>query len=208
MKQRRYWWTKEELDYLQSLVGDYPTSLAIEYFQQWASSRGYPSRSRASIRYKLQADFGSSIPIGIYITTATIRELVGVTYTTIDRWVELGFLKPHFHPSPLSTGERTPRRHFLRSDLVKLARKMPHLFAGASRQNLFLLLENEDLADQIHERFPYRRGRDPKPVVCVETGKKYRSMTEAGNAVFCHRSNIHNAVVKGHKASGLHWRWA
>lgn len=208
LNKQRYWWSKQELDYLESLIGDYPASLAIDYFQAWAAKRRYPARSRSTIRFKIQASFGSSLPVGIFITTATLRELIGVTNTTIDRWVRLGYLKPHFHPAPTSTGEKSPRRHYKRQDVVTLARDMPELFAGATRTNLFLLLEDGELADQIARDFPIREGRDPRPVVCIETGRRYRSMTEAARHLRCHRSNIHNAIVKGHAASGLHWRLA
>ena len=47
-----------------------------------------------------------------------------------------------------------------------------------------------------------------KPVICIETGKTYRTAKEAGQDVGCLRTNIVEVLRgRGKTAAGLHWRY-
>lgn len=54
--------------------------------------------------------------------------------------------------------------------------------------------------------FARKRGRPPIPVVCVETGVRYRSMTAAAASLGVRTSQVTNAVKTGRELCGYHWR--
>lgn len=206
----RPWWSKCEIEYLHSLIGDYPTQLIIKRYLHWASMMNLPKRSSYAIEQKLRKLKISRIPVGIYITSGTLVKLLGVSYTTVDRWVQSGHLAPHLIESgdPRVRGIRPPRRLFLRSDMIQMALDHPRLLSGTPQENLFLLLEDAALAADIAQRFPKRIGRDPVPVICVETGQRYGSIAAAARAVYVTKNCLAEAVKTGRRANGYHWRRA
>lgn len=202
-------WSSEETNYLEMLLGDYPFGLIVKYYQKWATENGWPARSRTSISDKIARIGKSKIPVGEYITSGTLKSLLNVGSKTIGRWTS-DFLPAESYTGDDSriTGEKPGKRYFKRKEIVKLARCRPELFAGTSKDNLFLLLEDEELAEQISQKYPRRIGRDPRPVVCVETGKRYSSVTEAAKEVYVTKNAIFNAMRKNRTAAGYHWRSA
>lgn len=204
----RPWWSQRETEYLHSLVGDFPTPLIVRQYTRWAVKQGLPARSPYAIEQKLCKLGVSRIPVGRYITAGTLVKLLDISYTTVDRWVERGHLPAYVFASgdPRVHGVRPPRRVFKRSDVVQLAIDSPRLFAGTPRDQLFLLLENADLADNLAAQYPRRFGRDATPVECVETGQEYPSITAAAKAVYVTKNCLGEAMKRGSRAGGYHWR--
>jgi hypothetical protein len=52
------------------------------------------------------------------------------------------------------------------------------------------------------------RRYNAKPVVCVETGRRYGSIGEAAGDAGTSHANVHNALKYGHAAAGFHFRFA
>eukprot|EP00808_Paulinella_micropora_P017429 g80497.t1 len=45
----------------------------------------------------------------------------------------------------------------------------------------------------------------PRPIVCLETGQVYPSISEAMRTTGVHRKNISHSLMKGYRAGGYHW---
>ena len=79
--------------------------------------------------------------------------------------------------------------------------------SGLSEAQLFQLLDSEQLAAEIIAmKLPQKRLR--KPVICVETGWWYPSITAAAKSVYVTQSTVRRAIVNGKTAGGRHWRFA
>lgn len=200
-------WTPAELNQLLSLVGDYPTVLIVARYRAWAKRRGYPERSAVAIDRRIRMGNASREPVGVWIQTGTLTQLLGVSYTTVDRWVRRGYVCAHKFPCADYRGLHTPTRYFKRTVIRELAKRQPELFAGVSRQNLYLLLEDERLADDISTQFPSRPGKDRRRVRCVETGRIYASCSEAARLHGSTRHGVWQAAYRGCRASRFRWEF-
>lgn len=70
-------------------------------------------------------------------------------------------------------------------------------------------IEDIDLEEMSEKYKDYHRGDGcPKSVICIETGKVYRTMTEAAEENHISISMISSVCkVKCKTAAGKHWRW-
>lgn len=217
----RYHWTHAESDYLQSLAGEYPFELLVRHYRAWASEKGFPPRTLKALALRLRTLEGGSrlIPVGEWITTATICDLLGVSQTTVARWVNSGKLRcstMKIHADKAlgqrSKGGGKRKRYYNRRELQSFAKAYPELLAGCSRENLFALLDHQSLADEISEQRPFRINQKGHPVLCVETGKRFDSYVEAARWLSKQsgrrysRHLIHQAAKKGHRAGQFHWK--
>lgn len=200
-------WTPAEINHLLSLVGDYPTALIVHHYQVWSALRGFPQRSDVAIDRRLRLEGVDREPIGVWIQTGTLTGLLGVSYTTVDRWVHRGYIRAHKFPCAEYRGIHSPVRYFKREDVRAFARRQPECFAGVTRQNLFLLLEDARMADDISTRFPTRAGKDRRRVRCVETGRVYPSCTLAAKAHNSTRHSIWQAASRGCRAARFRWEF-
>ena len=200
-------WTATEINQLLSLAGDYPTALLVTYYQQWATANNLPARTAVAIDRRLRLLGADREPIGVWIQTGTLTSLLGVSYTTVDRWVRRGYIRAHQFPCLEYRGIHPPVRYFKRSEVRAFAKRQPEFFAGVSRQNLFLLLEDERLADDIASRFPSRTGKDKVRVRCVETGRVFESCAAAAKVYRLSRNGIWLAAKKGHRAANYRWEF-
>lgn len=203
-------WSRVETDRLLELLGDVPMHILTARYRQWASRMGHPERSPKAIEQRIRRLKGRRTPVGTYITSGTIVGLLGISYTTLDRWVERGFLAAERSPTYDRRAKRVrpPRRLFLRASVVQMALDYPERLAGTSRENLYMLLEDEQLADSISKKYPHRKGRDPVPVVCIETGQKYPSIAAAARANYVTRNCLYESIHRGTRANRRHWRYA
>ena len=62
--------------------------------------------------------------------------------------------------------------------------------------------------EHIKETLPLAWDASRKPVICIETGKIYKSCTDASRKTGANRSHIGQcALGKRKTAGGLHWQW-
>lgn len=192
-------WSQAEREALVQLAIDVPADRLPAAYNQWAAAEGFPKRSLAAIRGRLNRSRVSDKASGDWVSAGYICRVLGVGKDTTQRWTNRYGIPCH------QDGRR--RRYFLRSDLRKVASKRPAIFGGIPADRLFLLLEDRELADHIAAHFT-RRGRDPRPVRAVETGWWYESIRAAAARAHVARQAIQYAIRTGGTAAGYHWTYA
>ena len=199
--------TEPEVEKLFDLAGELPLAMLSRRYNQWAKANGYQSRTQGSLRHYMGQRGLALEPVGEYIRTGTILQCLESDQGLIERWVRNGWIEPVQMYRDTSLRLKAPRRAFRRLDLRRMARKHPQAFAGCPREGLFMLLEDESLVDQIRKDHP-NKPHDviiPKPVVCLDTMKRYPSCAAAARAIGCSESAIRKAVRHGIRAYGLRW---
>lgn len=196
-------WSDDELNQLQWLLGDLPWLLVVERYNVWAKRHGYVPRTELAMRRKVEQLGGSRRPVGTWITTGLVCQLMGVSHETPLRWLREGLI------TSLRFGEGPAHNHYIkREDLRKLARLKPHIFGGQDEATLVQLLDHERLAKAI-VALDMPLPRQAKPVLCVETGRVYPSMGKAARAVYVTPSRLQKVVGRADRtAAGCHWRVA
>lgn len=194
-------WTPPELEALLSLLGDVPWPLVVERHNDWAKAHGYPERTELAMRQRVQQHRISRRPVGTWITTGLVCELLGVSGETPRRWLEDGYI-----PS-MRFGKGSPFHHYIkREDLQALARKRPHLFGGQTLETLIQLLDHERLAAAL-VAMEMPKPWQSKPVVCIETGRRYPSIVSAAREVYVSQTRLQKVLDHPNKtAAGYHWR--
>lgn len=191
-------WTQEELVSLESIAGStYPPKVR-ETYNRWAKKSGYPVRSGSSIlsacsRYKISRQAECD-----FLTSGSIAKILGIAIDAPQRWAERKYIES------VSRGSKGVR-YFRRSDIVSLARRQPDLFGGIERDRLFMLLEDSDLASSIASGFTKRKGSG-RPILAVESGIVYQSVTAASRQLYATRQGIHSAIRSGGTCAGFHWK--
>lgn len=188
-------WSKAADDYLLELAGDYPLDLLVEHFNRWATCNGEHHRSRHSIEHRIRRMGLSCHPGGLYLSLPQIAELTGRSRAGIRLWIGRGWL--HGRDLVIQRGpERANAIWVHRRGLVALARSHPQAFSGIKRQELFILLENEDLVDSILEANASRVHQE-RPVICTTTGERFRSAALAARWHRCSSGTILRACKTG-----------
>lgn len=196
-------WTEDELSQLQWLLGDLPWPLVVQRYNIWARRNGHPPRTELGMRRKVEQLGVSRRPVGAWITTGLVCQLLGVSTETPLRWLREGLI-----PS-LRFGKGAAHNHYIkRTDLQKLARLKPHLFGGQDESTLVQLLDHERLAKAL-VALEMPSPKQSKPVVCIETGRRYPSIGKAARAVYVTPSRLQKVVGRVNRtAAGCHWRVA
>lgn len=192
-------WSDKEVEMLMHTVENQPIDLYPSVYNLWASAFGYPVRTRRALQKKVSDLRVTDKSCGDWVSTGYVCAVLGVGLFTPRYWTNVKGIPCH--------RGKCNRRFFRRSDLHKLAKRQPSLFAGISADRLFLLLEDRPLADDIAARFP-RRAIDPKPVRAVETGKRYPSIRAAAAQVYVSHRSINQALRTGCRSAGYHWEFA
>jgi hypothetical protein len=190
-------WTQAEIEHLESIAGDSPSPALPTAYNAWAEANGYQPRTMQAI-WALARSRGIGLKAeGQYVSTTWISSLLGVPVQTITSWIDYGHLR---------TYEGLARSYVLRSSIRTLAKKRPHLFAGFGREKLFLLLEDEKLANHLAENYP-RNNHRHRGVRAIEAGKVYRSLRLAAKAHSVSHTAIARAIHAKRDFAGFHWEY-
>lgn len=207
---RRY--SPDEIENLERLVGEIPLGLLVRRHNAWAQQNGYPARTERAVHQFLKQRGLAIEPIGEFVRTSAILDALRCSQNVVEGWVARGWIVPvraRSRPTRNVPPDRRgpPRRSFRRADLRAMARDRPEAFAGARRGALFVLLEDEELADSIARRFPTRPCclNAQRPVMNLETRERYASIRAAARATGLHPTLIRASIVKGHRAKGTRW---
>ena len=190
-------WTQAEIEHLESIAGDLPSPAVHGAYNEWAAENGFQPRTMQAI-WALARSQGISLKAeGEYVATSYVASLLGIPIQTVTSWISYGHLTIY---------EGLARSYVLRTSLRRLAKKRPHLFAGFGREKLFLLLEDEKLADFIAENYP-RNNHRHRGVRVVETGRVYRSLRLAAKAHSVSHTGIARAIYAKRDFAGVHWEY-
>jgi len=189
-------WQDDELEQLIGMAGDLPLPVLLKSFAATGSRAGWPPRTKGAVLTKLSGLHITMVPCGRWMRVCGLTA-IGIPAHVAKGWLEEGVL-----PSTRFGGRR---RYFQRSAVVALAQREPWRFAGIRAADLFLVLEDQELADSIALEHPKRLG--PRPVLCVDTGRRFPSITAAARGVYCTAANIRHALrTPGATACGYRWR--
>ena len=196
-------WSSDELELLQSLVGDMPWHLVPQHYNRCAKAKGFTKRSEIAMRRICDKHRIQRRTTGEWITSGCVCQLLGISYSTVRRWIQAGWLPA------TRTGEGSAfARYFRRRDLRSLARSRPDLFGGQELATLIELLDNETLAQQIVD-MELPKPWQPKAVICIETGRRFPSIIAAAKATYVTPQRMR--VVIDHPtrtANDLHFKFA
>lgn len=197
-----YAWTDEELYILQGCVGEVPWPMITSRYNHEATRQGYPKRTWASIKHKCNYLKLSRVCIGEWIKATVIGKTLGVSTSTVGRWIHGGKLEAR----QFKVGKKGSAFYVKREWLRKFARKNPRLFGGLDKCTLYSLLDSELLANELTEVL-IPPSTMQVSVMCVETGKKFQSLRQASEVAFISRRRIAYAIKNPDKtAGGCHWQ--
>jgi hypothetical protein len=194
-------WSSEELATLELLAGDVPWPALPDTYWNTVRQHGYPRRTATALRRKCN-DLGlQRAAIGRWVNAGLICQLMEISYEAIQTWMRNGLIE-----GKRFGDTQGHRYYFKRCDLRALAGTHPHLFGGLSSAALTQLFDDPKLAKRVAELgLPKHQQR--RPVLCVETGKVYPSLSEAARAVFVTPKCISCALDKPDKTSAsFTWR--
>jgi hypothetical protein len=194
-------WSSEELDILSLLAGDVPWPALPQTYWNTVRQHGYPKRTGTALRRKCN-DLGlSRAAIGRWVNAGLICQLMGISYEAVQTLMRSGLL-----PGTRFGDTRGHRYYFKRCDLRRLAGTHAYLFGGLDCAALTQLFDDPKLAKQVAE-LGLPRLQQRRPVLCVETGKVYPSLSAAARAVFVTPKCISCALDKPDKTSAsFTWR--
>jgi hypothetical protein len=199
--QTRRNWTKEEVAFLKDHAESMPCESLIRVFNAQNKIAGRPKRSAVSIKLKVDKLGYSLEPKYRYLSASALARVLGISNDAVRYWLQIGLKGVRNRDVP-----RSPV-YITATELRKFARNNPRFFGGIPRIDLYIALEDEDLADQIFRQYPNRNSCIKKPVrvKCVETGRIYNSQSDAARAIYVNRSIVFRAVKYGHRAAGYHF---
>ena len=194
-------WSSEELDTLYLLAGDVPWPALPQVYWNTVRQHGYPQRTGTALRRKCN-DLGlQRAAIGRWVNAGLICQLMDISYEAVQTLMRSGLL-----PGKRFGETQGHRYYFRRCDLRHLADSHPHLFGGLPISNLTQLFDDAKLAIKIAElELPKHQQR--RPVLCVETGTTYPSISAAARAVYVTPKCIYDALDHPTKTSASYtWR--
>ena len=194
-------WTAVELAQLDDLIGDRSLEMVRNAYNKWARANGYPERSQKAIQRKASRLGLDTHPQGNWVHSGTVARLLRKCSRTISNWVRQGWVRRNGH---------NWQSVLWRADLRKLARKKPHFFGGVPWDDLFWVLEDAELVDEILAAYPHRwSGRNSTTaVVCITNARRFPSIRAAAEAHYISPSAVSYALAEDRPVAGLRFRKA
>jgi hypothetical protein len=194
-------WSSEELTTLELLAGDVPWPALPDIYWNTVRQHGYPRRTGTALRRKCNDLDLQRAAIGRWVNAGLICKLMGISYEAVQTLMRSGLL-----PGTRFGDTRGHRFYFKRCDLRRLAGTHAYLFGGLDCAALTQLFDDPKLAKRVAELgLPKHQQR--RPVLCVETGITYPSLSAAARAVYVTPKCISCALDKPDKTSAsFTWR--
>ena len=201
IKRRAKPWTKGEMDIIEEISASMPPKRLYQTYCRMAADRGYPKRTEAAFRCKLEH---MGIPLMPELDFYKFPQLAELFKTT--RHIAYS-LRKHGLKAEKESDHANQPWFVSRAELKRLARKKPGVFRDFDPEGLFVVLEDRALVDlilaqpKVHKAHRY----NPTPCRCVETGQELLGFRDAGRFAFVDPSAIYNSCKYGHRAGGYHW---
>ena len=199
--QQRRIWDQREIQLLKELAESMPLEILVRTFNIQNTGQGFKERSAHSIKNKLSHLGYLFEPTYKYLSTHDLAKALGVHKNIIKYWIARG-LRGTKNRAVVGSPQ-----YFTPENVRKFARDHMAYFGGFKRINLFFVLEDQELVDEILTKYPkrYVPTCQPKRVRCIETGQVYPSQTAAARAVHVTTTAVSRAIRKGHRAGGYHF---
>jgi hypothetical protein len=146
---------------------------------------------------------GSRIAEGEWLRLGLVRRLLGLGDPAVQRWVTSGSLPVH------REGQPGRCRHYVhRKQLRRFALSHPRYFQGLPRVTLGCLF---DPGSPLVEHFAAMKRQplvgQPRPVICLDTGRQFRSAAAAARTIHVTPSALRLSIYKGRPTAGLCFRY-
>lgn len=166
-------WTEFEVNVLRSLAETTPQCQIKARYNSIVVKQGLPQRSFTAIKSKCNKDGILIRPEVETYDVPYVAKCLGVCNTTIYKWIKDFGLK-----ATRSRNKAYAHYYISHKSLRAFARKNPERFAGVDPINLFILINDKDLADQITEQYPRKISTQfgCTRIRCITTGKIYTSI--------------------------------
>lgn len=193
-------WSEAELAYLLELAGDVPGPTLFRAYNAWAKAHGFPPRSQRALAVKAHKCGISLRPTGSWLTTGGIATCLALPPSTVESWIV------RYPDLPRRRMGKRKVNFIERRQLRAWAQRHPHLLGGLERYRLTMLLEDEDLARDILERFPARpTGLETTalPVRCLDDGRQWPSIKAAAAELYITHSALWLGIKQRRPVAGL-----
>lgn len=198
---KRSLWRKQDDEILHQVAGEYPTDMLPAAFNRLAAQFDRPQRTPDAIYTRISRQGLSLRPYGHWLPTSDVAAAAGIAHRTMTARVKTG---------RITARKQNGSGHMFihRRECQRVAREDPDFFSCGQRGLLVMLLESEALADACLALRPWNGLSRSKPVVCVETGRRYPSAKAAALAHFVTPNCMRESIRLGYRANGLRFRWA
>ena len=195
-------WTSEELYILQECIGEVPWPMIASKYNHEAKQQNYPRRTRSAIEHKCNYLRLSRTCIGDWIKATVVSKTLNVSISTVNRWIHGGKLKAR----QFRAGKKGSIFYIKRLWLRQFARENLRLFGGLNFHELYSLLDNDLLANEI-TRMCMPAVTIKTSVLCIETDQQFESLSDAAASIFISRRRISCAIKDSNQiAGGYHWQ--
>lgn len=197
-------WTQNEIDFLADNLGSIPYPQLITSFKKWSAKNGYSKRTNTAIEVQIHRMTTHS-PLSRKCTedNFTSYELargLGLPFDRIRSFVRNGKLTPR----KIARNQSAIKR----KDAIALVLNNPSYFANCERDNLFWLLEDNELVEKVKSVEPSTRGfRRAVRCYAPDGIRDYSGVKEAAKANFISHHCISEAIARGGKSAGMRWEW-
>lgn len=195
-------WSEPELAYLLELAGDLPGPSVLRTYNTWAKANGYSPRSRRALVVKVHKCGMSLRPTGSWLTTGGIAKCLALPASTVESWIV------RYPDLPRQRMGKRKVNFIERRQLRSWAQRHPHLLGGLERYRLTMLLEDENLARDILERFPTRPAgleATALPVRCLDDGRQWPSIKAAAAELYITHSALWLGIKQRRPVIGLNF---
>jgi hypothetical protein len=174
--------TKEELTFLEGLIGEVPRKKIAQRFNTFCKENNYPLRDEKVIMNKCEKVFGSLVPTDNYLSSRALSRYLGMKQERISNWIKRGLLKP----------QRAGRNYTISINVFKrFGLKHPNLISDLSREMLMFIYNDENIVENILAYSDTKKlDKSPKKVLHLYSGKVYNSIRQASIETNTARSSI------------------
>lgn len=197
-------WTENEINFLADNLGSIPYPQLVISFKKWSAKNGYLKRTTTAIEVQIhRMTSNSHLSRKCTEDNFTVYELargLGVHMDRVRLFVRNGKLKPR----KIARNQSAIKR----KDAIALVLNNPSYFANCDRDNLFWLLEDNELVEKVKGVEPSTRGfRRAVRCYAPDGIRDYSGVKEAARANFVAHNSISKAIARGGKSAGMRWEW-